>query len=216
MLFRVPSQLLRICLLSFAAFFIATTVVANPLPVPTRRRVVTESKQEETIVQLWFGRGNLKGQWIDVKEPYQTGEVGILGFGNWLAFTMSTAVNKTAEVDSRAISTLNTPPHSNVLERGSVYVEYLDGKVDFGMDGSQKVEQYRDALRAGLENIAYIEKETKLHLDRDVTYISAALQVTEKYGFLEEKGVYKKVSRSWKTILKAYETMRSAHHSQST
>ncbi|KAJ3923684.1 hypothetical protein F5877DRAFT_74023 [Lentinula edodes] len=101
---------------------------------------------------------------------------------------------------------LNTPPNSNVLERGRIYVEYLDGKVDFGMDGSQKVEEYRDALRDGLQNIAYIEKETKHHLDRDVTYISAALQVTEKYGFLEEEGVYEKVSKSWDTIMKAYET----------
>ncbi|KAH7877151.1 uncharacterized protein C8R40DRAFT_98156 [Lentinula edodes] len=215
MLFQVPSQLLRICLLSFAAFFIATTVVANPLPVPIHRRVGPDSKQKETRVQLWFGRANSEGQWIEVKKPYQAGEVGVLGFGNWLALSMSTAVDKkTAEVVSRKIITLN-PPNSDVLGRGKKYAQYLDGKVDFAIEGSRKVEAFQEALRAGLENIAYIENETNDHLDRDMTYISAALQLTQKYGFFQE-GVYEEVSTSWDTIMGAYEIMRSAHHSQST
>ncbi|KAJ3808310.1 hypothetical protein F5876DRAFT_78865 [Lentinula aff. lateritia] len=214
MLFRVPSQLLHICLLSFVALFIATTVVANPLPVPIHRRVGPNSKQKEARVQLWFGRANSKGQWIEVKKPYQAGEVGVLGFGNWLAFSMSTAVNKkTAEV-SHKIITLN-PPNSDALVRGNKYAQYLDGKVDFAIDGILKVEAFQEALRVGLENIAYIENETNDHLDCDMTYISAALQVTEKYGFFQE-GVYEKVSTSWDTIMGAYVMLRYAHQSQST
>ncbi|KAJ3932443.1 MAG: hypothetical protein NXY57DRAFT_113958 [Lentinula lateritia] len=157
MLFRVPSQLLRICLLSFAALFIATTVVANPLPVPIHRRVgtKTKSKQEETTSGLWFGRVHSTGQWIKSEETYQAGEVAVLGFGNWAAFGMSTAV-KGEKVDSRKISTIFNLPSSDMLGEGKEYVTSLRGNVDFGIEGDQHVKTFHQALQAGLKNIAYI------------------------------------------------------------
>ncbi|KAJ3870758.1 hypothetical protein F5051DRAFT_447170 [Lentinula edodes] len=214
MLFQVPSQLLRICLLSFAAFFIATTVVANPLPVPTRRRVGTESKQKETVSELWFGRVHSTGQWIISKETYQAGEVAVLGVGNWAAFRMVTAVNG-EKVASRKIITIFDLPSNDMLGEGKKYVKSLGGKVNFGIEGDLHVKTFHQALQAGLKNIAYIEREIKGHLHLDTEYISGALLVIDRIG-LFEPGAKKEVSTSWDTVMGAYEIMRYAHHLQST
>ncbi|KAJ3875872.1 hypothetical protein F5051DRAFT_442020 [Lentinula edodes] len=77
-----------------------------------------------------------EGAWL------KSGEFVALGFEDWLTFAMVTIDKKKMNV--RKIITLDPP-------KGKNDIQYLRGKVDFGVDGEKYVKTYRSALQAGLD-----------------------------------------------------------------